>query len=304
MDPFQDETPSGTRSRRWCFTINNYKDEDIQSVRDAKWSYVVFGYETAPTTGTPHLQGYIEFKNQCTRSSLCKRLPRAHVVPAKGTPAQASVYCKKGDEFEEHGTMTHQGKRTDIQTVCDSITEGSSFEEILDKATSYQSLQVAKVAFPYKEPKRDWIPTVYWYWGPPGTSKTHTAYHMFKNLPIHIQAGSSKWWQGYDRHPVVIIDDLRSTHIDFVRLLQLLDRYPCTVENKGGSRQFVPEHIFITSPYHPLHMFADHSENIQQLIRRITHIQEFDVYYVEPSIIPDDAVHSASSPQVQAHHEA
>jgi len=271
------------RYRAWCITINNYNDAHFQQLTAIKTKYLVYGLEVGES-GTPHIQAYMELPSARTLSALKKRLPGAHLEPRVGTPEQAANYCKKDGEFTEIGEISQQGKRNDILDVCTSIKEGKSFEEILDTATSYQSLQIAKIAMPYKEPVRDWVPNVYWYWGPPGTGKSHAAFHSHPESRIHKQAGSTKWWQGYDRHDVVIIDDLRQRHIDFVRLLELLDRYPTTVENKGGSRQFVPHHIYITAPYTPQSMFSDEGENIDQLIRRITEIVHFDKKYVVPII--------------------
>jgi len=286
------------RCRAWCFTINNYKDVHIQQLKDIKTKYLVYGLEVGKS-GTPHIQGYMELASAQTMSALKKKLPGAHLEPRKATPEQAAAYCKKDGEFTETGTISQQGKRNDIQEVCSAIKEGKSFEDILDSATSYQSLQVAKVAMPYKEPVRDWIPQVFWYWGPPGTGKSHTAFHSHPDARIHKQAGSTKWWQGYDRHDVVLIDDLRQRHIDFVRLLELLDRYPTTVENKGGSRQFVPHYIYITSPYPPDIMFRDEGENIDQLIRRITEVVHFEKKYVAPLISKSDSDEASSEASVQ-----
>ena len=47
------------RFRRWCFTWNNYTDDDIKYlVTKLKGSKrYVFQEEICPTTGTPHLPG-------------------------------------------------------------------------------------------------------------------------------------------------------------------------------------------------------------------------------------------------------
>jgi len=55
--------------RRWCFTLNNYNDDDITKLRSAfsdaeQTRYAVFGYEIAPHTNTPHLQGFVYFKKE------------------------------------------------------------------------------------------------------------------------------------------------------------------------------------------------------------------------------------------------
>lgn len=53
------------------------------------------GSETAPTTGTPHLQGYVRFAQPKTLAQMRKLIPRAHLEARKGTETQAATYCQK-----------------------------------------------------------------------------------------------------------------------------------------------------------------------------------------------------------------
>lgn len=43
------------RGRSWCFTHNNYTEEDVLRYDSLKCERIVVGKEVAPTTGTPHL---------------------------------------------------------------------------------------------------------------------------------------------------------------------------------------------------------------------------------------------------------
>jgi len=64
----------------------------------------------------------------------------------------------------------------------------------------------------------------------------------------------------------------------FSELLRLLDRYPYTVETKGGSVQFNASMIIFTSPHSPMEMWgARTQEDLQQLMRRITEVRHFSV---------------------------
>lgn len=94
---------SSTRARAFQFTWNNYSDDHQDRLDEMQPRYVCYGYEWAPVTGTPHLQGYIYFDNARTHRSVCRQLQGVHVEVAKGTFPQNRTYCSKGGEFVEFG---------------------------------------------------------------------------------------------------------------------------------------------------------------------------------------------------------
>lgn len=223
------------RTRTYCFTLNNWTQDEYDQLVGLKYTYLVIGKEIAPTTLTPHLQGFIHFKEAKTLTAVSKLNKRIHWEASKGSPAQNRTYCIKEGDYQEWGTPPEPGKRTDIELVREMISEGNGMNQIIEKASNYQCLQMAEKILKYRENKRNWKPNVKWYYGPTGTGKTRTAY---EELPdAYITMGTGKWWDGYDAHPNVIIDDIRWDFMPFSQLLRLLDRYPFMVENKGGSRQ-------------------------------------------------------------------
>lgn len=117
------------QSRFWCFTVNNPTEDDEQSVTDFLSSrfttYGIFGREVGEG-GTPHLQGYVILHRAQRLSYLRNRLtPRGHYEIARGTPEEASEYCKKDGDFEEFGTfpVSNQGHRSDLDRVVAWIDE-------------------------------------------------------------------------------------------------------------------------------------------------------------------------------------
>jgi hypothetical protein len=60
-----------SRLRNICFTLNNWTDQQYQSLMGLDVSYIVFGKEVGES-GTPHLQGYCEFKNSTSFKSIQK----------------------------------------------------------------------------------------------------------------------------------------------------------------------------------------------------------------------------------------
>ena len=77
---FNDRLPSiikMSRTRNFCFTLNNYTEDVYQALLAVECKYVCIGKEIAPETATPHLQGFIVFKNARTLASLKKLDARA-----------------------------------------------------------------------------------------------------------------------------------------------------------------------------------------------------------------------------------
>ena len=124
------------RSRGWTWVLNNYTSEEIISLIDIMEQNDVTGYvvsisrqlhadhtdqnryvfqeETAPETATPHLQGYLHFKNQRTLSGLRQWNPRIHWESARSISASIR-YCS--DPAKRTGRLWVKGynvARTDL----------------------------------------------------------------------------------------------------------------------------------------------------------------------------------------------
>lgn len=97
------------RTRRWVFTLNNPKgeiNEFIESLtKSVATRYLVVGKELAPTTGTLHWQGFVEWENAATFNQMKQRIEGAHIEPAKGSNSQNRDYCTKGNDFAEYGQL-------------------------------------------------------------------------------------------------------------------------------------------------------------------------------------------------------
>lgn len=259
------------RLRAFIFRVSNYSDEEQELIQNFKFDYVLYGREISPSTGTPHLQGYIYHANKTCFNTLKKLMPRAFIDEAHGTPEQNIKYCTKERDFFEKGKRPSQGARNDLSEVRKMVNKGAGMRQVVEESNSFQAIKFAEVYLKYKEPKRTWMPEVYWYYGPTGTGKTRLA-HELAGEDVFVMS-IEKWWDGYDAHSAVIIDDIRPDSFKFSYLLRLLDRYECRVEHKGSSRQFLAKKIWITSPYNPS-AFGE-GEKVDQLIRRITEIKEF-----------------------------
>ncbi len=116
-----------SQSKNWCFTVNNWTGQHEQNLEELAASqavtYIVWGYETS-STGTPHLQGYVCFSQRLRFNAARGLLPAGtHLEAARGSPQQASDYCKKEGLFKEIGTLPLQGKRTDFDQFKEWVIE-------------------------------------------------------------------------------------------------------------------------------------------------------------------------------------
>lgn len=136
--------------RGYCYTLNNWTELEYETLKSiGKMKYHIIGKEIAPTTGTPHLQGFILFLNDTTFSSVKKKLGKrvSNIQPIKGSPFQNYTYCSKGTDFIEIGIRPlGNGNRTDLDTLKEQVNvcyiEKLSVSEICDNlATSYNQIK-------------------------------------------------------------------------------------------------------------------------------------------------------------------
>jgi len=93
---------------KWCFTINNWVDDDVLVLRELGWQrhikYLIFGREVGEL-GTPHLQCFVQYTSNQRWNAVRRQLPArtANLINANGTPWENKVYCSKEGDFEEYG---------------------------------------------------------------------------------------------------------------------------------------------------------------------------------------------------------
>lgn len=263
------------RSRNWSFTINNYTDEILENLKEISMvsTYLIYGKEVAPTTLTKHLQGFIYFQDAKSFAKIKKLLPEgAHIEISKGTAQQNKIYCSKENNITEYGVIPEQGKRNDIKLIKDEIVSGKGMRDIIEIASNYQTLRTAELLLKYVETKRNWKPEVIWVYGASGTGKTRMVYEKMPNLYRKTNS-TGKWWDGYDAHEDILIDDVKDSSKEmYIFLLEILDRYDCRVECKGGTRQILAKRIMITSIKSPEELYYHLDPEIKELKRRIDDI--------------------------------
>jgi len=235
--------------------------------------YIVYGRELAPTTLTPHLQGFVIFRGKHTLKAAIKLLPDCHVTIRydAATNAQAAEYCKKGGDFVELGALNEQGKRNDLSALADEITEGASLKDVADRYRStyirnYRGIQHYKqlITKPYTPSGL----RGHWFVGIPESGKSRAAR---EENPGYYLKPQSKWWCEYDGEKTVILEDFDHGGACLGHYLKLwADRYPVSGETKGGKVSLAYDKFIITTNYCIEDIWPDDKQMQAAIKRRFT----------------------------------
>lgn len=278
-----------SRHRGFTFTLNNYTQTNVDTLdkifeKEAK--YGVYGREIAPTTGTPHLQGYVYWKNAKTLSATIKTIGQgAHCEVAKGSPKDNQAYCTKEGLYKEYGELPEQGKRCDLDAIKNDIMNGKKVDDIcIESPMVYHQYgrTLNKIEDIYlRKQYRKWTTTCEWIWGSTGTGKSHYAFKDYNPDTHYLWKLRDHGWQdGYTGQEIVIINDFRG-EIAYNDLLDLLDKYYTTVNRRGREpAPFLAKHVIITSSLRPELVYnrRNAEDSLEQLLRRIE-VKEFTQKY-------------------------
>lgn len=87
-------------AKRWCFTLNNYTEDEISSIvpiLNEHCKKAIFSKEIGES-GTPHLQGFLEFITKARPASKFEFTNRIHWELAKGNDEAQLKYITKENE--------------------------------------------------------------------------------------------------------------------------------------------------------------------------------------------------------------
>lgn len=254
------------RSRGWCFTLNNYTEEEKVALLQIDCNYIVCGYEVGEQQ-TPHIQGYVLFNNPRDFNSTKRLLgERCHIEKQKGNCVQAMEYCKKDGNFEERGRtpqpQSEEGGKANKKRYEEAkkAAEEGRFDDIpADLYTRHLNTYHKMRDMALKQEDLDIDDAqmkshFFWLHGPTGTGKSHTARALSKQLgcsePYLKQL--NKWWNDYRNQKVTIIEEADPKKCEHLATFfkQWADKWKFAADVKfsayGGIR---PEYLIVTSNY-------------------------------------------------------
>lgn len=295
-------------SRNYCFTYNNYTEEQDEAVRESakrpEVHYLMYGYEVGES-GTPHLQGFVMFTNQKSFSATKKWLKKHFLGDPNfremdGTPHHSYVYCGKGDqdkdEWEEfkaqgenYGTNAEtweypESKRPQNkqqQGAAGGAAEQDRWKDAYALACAGRKDEIdcellVRYYSTFKRMEEDHavIPAdmddldFHWYVGKTGTGKSYDA--RKENPDIYLK-NRNKWWDGYHGQACVLIEEMDPNSAKFLGsfMKTWCDHYAFNAEVKGGTKMLRPKKMIITSNYSIEQCFTDPAVS-EPLNRRFT----------------------------------
>lgn len=262
--------PPQVKARYWLLTIpiNGYTRPN-ELPRNCVW--LRGQQERGNNTEYEHWQLFAAFKSQ-VRLAAVKSIfgQQCHAEPSRSEAAEQYVFKAdtriEGTQFELGSKPFKRNSATDWAAVKSSACAGR-LDDIPDQifVTHYSSLR--RIAVDYAKPlamERE----VTVYWGPTGVGKSRRAWEE-AGIDAYPKDPLSKFWDGYNGHKNVVIDEFRGT-VSISHVLRWFDRYPVLVEVKGSSAVFKAERIWITSNLHPNEWYPDLDQSTKEaLLRRL-----------------------------------
>lgn len=229
--------------------------------------YWVIGSEIAPSTGTPHWQGFIWTHHPVRFNTVHQMLEgtRAHITRCDDKAYQIMVYCKKDGKFEEWGQppkdQTAQGSEGREASLArwraiDALAKAGDWDRLREEYPAewircHKTLKNIRLeGFHVREPLRGPLVNE-WLVGDSGCGKSWTARHENPGCFVKdVDHDAEKWWDTYNGEEVVVIEDVSPFNKKFTdSLKKWTDRYPFPAQVKGGYMTIRPKKIVVTSQY-------------------------------------------------------
>lgn len=264
-------------SRGWCFTLNNYTQEQYEILLNVECQYTVIGKETG-SSGTPHLQGFVQFLEKKSLRQMKKLDDQAHWEMTKGTIDQNYEYCTKDGDFEERGIRPMSQKRKG-----DAEIERYEHSRTMAKQGRFDEIPADIYIRHLGNLKKIWsesqgVPTVLdgeltneWIWGPAGAGKSSQVFRRYPGDTLYIK-DLNQWWDGYVNQSTVLIDDMDPYKRSLAREFKIWgDRYSFPAQTKGGTMVIRPKKIIVTSQYRIDEIWEDEATR-EAMHRRYTEV--------------------------------
>lgn len=236
--------------RSFCFTDFVCNADFWQSfVETNKVVWLKYGKEKT-SEGKDHFQGVVYFKSPHTLTSIIKKLKPRHVEICRGNIEQNDVYVSKDGDCVEFGEKPNQGCRRDLNDVKKKIKEGATKEDVREMVPYNTWLQYGRRLMEDMaefEVKRDWVTEVIIFQGITGSGKSKKAKEMGAKAVWISGSYDDPFIRGYNGEDIVVFNEFCPDRVKLEWVLDMTDRYEFEINVKGGSRNWKPKTIIMTT---------------------------------------------------------
>ena len=247
-------------SKRWCFTLNNYTDIEVQELSSKVpilCDKYICGFEIGEE-GTPHIQGFLSFIKKCRPKSHFKN-DRIHWEKTRGSLSDNTNYCsKEAKVFLNKGMpkpvklMTREILRSDQLKIADQFIEDE--DELFGR-------------------------NIYWFYEEiGGWGKSILAKYMVDCMGAMLVQGANndilcgiqKWIEKNEEAPKIIIFDIPRTnenHISYQAIESIKNGMFFSGKYESGMCRFNSPHILV---------FANETPNYSKLSKDRWIVEELD----------------------------
>lgn len=201
-------------------------------------------------SGYRHWQVLVQYPQAISLTHAKRSFPtQSHLEPARAEAALAYVWkedTRDGTPFEFGTRAMRRNSRTDWAAVWLAATEGRLLD-IPESIRVRSYFTISRIAQDFARPLAMERSAVC-YWGPTGSGKSRRAFE--EAVDCYSKDPRTKWWSGYGGQRNVVVDEFRGD-IDISHILRWTDRYPVSVETKGGSQPLCAVKFWFTSNLHP-----------------------------------------------------
>lgn len=312
-DPAPPARDPSAKFRHWAVTIQNPSSDTVDNLQDPAYlsdlgiDVCAGQVEVAPTTGTPHLQLYIQTK-VATRFDAMKKYAvfnKTHWEPRKGTHEQMLAYvCKDDSRHPDFAPFVcfapnrgweqihrrdgcGQGQRSDLAAAALLAQSGATLKDLHEAGLShvairyhagYNALRRSHLSSGIRRlPEHGGVPTTtVVYIGSPGAGKTRALRQLYDDI------AQAKVWspaighdvidlRGYEAQTVMHFDE----HLPSIDNLKVIcDDGPATARVLYGEVPIIAERIYISINRGLLSWFKNaQSVDLEAVARRIDLMQ-------------------------------
>jgi len=224
-------------SNGWHLVLNNYTEDETKEIYKlfpslAQTHWFIVGKEKAPSTGTPHLQGYLALKDKDKRMrwdslGLSKRIKW---IAAKGSKDHNLVYCSKDFDF-----ITNIKAKPKLKPII----LWKEWQKNLEKQLTENEPDDRKI---------------HWYWSEAGgTGKSSFVKYMYDTYQVGV-VNKGKYSDminqiynfGDDVPEIILIDIPRGMKaISYAALEDIKNGLVCNSKYETGTLRFNPPHIVV-----------------------------------------------------------